>query len=354
MIEKITLKNFKGFKKIQLEKLSRITLLGGENSVGKSSILEAIFLFFDRGNPDMIVRQFAWRGLNRVYLSTDQMFTPVFNDYSTKNNIVVTLAIDGREERLTISFTDVLPEKRTIVEKWDRYKSARTEEKPLVHGKLDIEYVRGGHNEKSTLIITAKGLTLRDEKAKPEKRPAMYVSPRVPTTPAEDAQRFGQLDLQGDVDKATVFLREFDSRIKGLSAIFYGDSAVMHADVGLSRKVPVPQLGEGLAAMLSMFLAISAAKDGTLLIDEVGTGIHHTLLPKFWTGIAKASEQFNCQIIGTTHSYECMEAATKGLQDLFQPNFTYIRLDRGTDEVIPSIYPFAVLEAALSSGWEVR
>src|SRR5437016_2296028 len=100
MIEKVELTNFKGFKSLRVKNFSKITLLGGENSVGKSSILEAIFMFFDRGNPEFIVRQFAWRRLGRIHLSTEQMFAPVFNDYSMSNAIVIALTIDGKEEKL--------------------------------------------------------------------------------------------------------------------------------------------------------------------------------------------------------------------------------------------------------------
>jgi predicted ATP-dependent endonuclease of OLD family len=354
MIESIELTNFKGFKRFQLGNLAQITLLGGPNSVGKTSILEAIFMFFDRGNPELILRQFSWRGISRMFLSTDQCFSPIFHDYDLDKNVTVTLMIDGKPESLRISFSEKLPERKIFIEKWDRKKPPGTEEKPVVHGKLNLEYLHGGHSDRSSLIITAKGLTLKDERTKPEKRPAIFISPRVPSSPAEDAQRFGELDLKNGVNKAVNFLKEFDSRIKGLSAIFYGDSSIIHADVGLSRKVPIPQLGEGLAFMLSMFLAMSAAKDGTLLVDEIATGIHHSVLPMFWSGMSRAAEQFNCQLIATTHSYEVMQAATKGLQSLHQPNFSYIRLDRGKENIVPSAYTYPVLEAALESGWEVR
>ncbi len=44
MIEKLSLTNFKGFRELRLDRLSRITLLGGENSVGKTSVLEAVLI----------------------------------------------------------------------------------------------------------------------------------------------------------------------------------------------------------------------------------------------------------------------------------------------------------------------
>ena len=56
MISKLSLKGFKGFEQLDIPSLSRITLLGGRNNVGKTSILEALFMFHDRLNPQMILR----------------------------------------------------------------------------------------------------------------------------------------------------------------------------------------------------------------------------------------------------------------------------------------------------------
>lgn len=356
MIQKIELTNFKGFRKLELKDLARITLFGGPNSVGKTSILEAVFMFFDRGNPELIVRQFPWRGMGKVYLSTEQMFSPVFNDYALDKVVAIALTIDGREEKLAVSFRDRLAKKSVNKRKiFERKSSATAEDRPVVQGKLDLRYTKGSSTEETSLILTAKELTLRDPNGSaPEKRPAIFLNSRITASPPEDAQRFSKLDIAGDAEPVVEFLQDFDKRVKGLSVIFFADSAVIHADIGLSRKIPVPQLGEGLAVMLSTFLAIGAAKGGTLLIDEIGTGIHHDYLPKFWEGIATAARKYDCQILGTTHSYECMQAAAIGLKGLTEPEFAYIRLDRVKDQTDTSVYSFPVLEAALESGWEVR
>ena len=51
MITKLTLENFKGFKYLEVPETSTITLIGGQNNIGKTSLLEGIFLFYDVGDP---------------------------------------------------------------------------------------------------------------------------------------------------------------------------------------------------------------------------------------------------------------------------------------------------------------
>jgi AAA15 family ATPase/GTPase len=44
MFQKITVANFRGFRELRLESLGRVNLVVGDNNVGKTSLLEAIFL----------------------------------------------------------------------------------------------------------------------------------------------------------------------------------------------------------------------------------------------------------------------------------------------------------------------
>ncbi len=40
MITKLSLENFKGFKYLEVPETSTITLIGGQNNIGKTSLLE--------------------------------------------------------------------------------------------------------------------------------------------------------------------------------------------------------------------------------------------------------------------------------------------------------------------------
>ena len=44
----------------------------------------------------------------------------------------------------------------------------------------------------------------------------------------------------------------------------------------------------------------------SILIDEIETGFHYSMFDKLWEVIATTAKKNNCQIIATTHIYECM------------------------------------------------
>ena len=104
MIRKLIIEGFKGFERVEIAALSRINLLGGRNNVGKTSILEALFMFLDRLNPQMILRQFALRGVPSIAFDPESMYAPIFFDYDLKKKISITATVDGNEERMTIKF----------------------------------------------------------------------------------------------------------------------------------------------------------------------------------------------------------------------------------------------------------
>ncbi|OFE16902.1 hypothetical protein A7R67_01630 [Escherichia coli] len=56
MIKEISLKNFKCFNELYLKQLKTLNIIAGKNNYGKTSILDAIFCFYDVKNPAVFVK----------------------------------------------------------------------------------------------------------------------------------------------------------------------------------------------------------------------------------------------------------------------------------------------------------
>ncbi len=54
MIKEISLKNFKCFNELYLKQLKTLNIIAGKNNYGKTSILDAIFCFYDVKNPALL------------------------------------------------------------------------------------------------------------------------------------------------------------------------------------------------------------------------------------------------------------------------------------------------------------
>jgi hypothetical protein len=365
VITSFRIDNFKCFDHLDVPALSQVNVLGGRNNVGKSSFLEAIFLYYDRLSPQMPLKHMAWRGVSQYVSGAESVFAPIFHRYDTaaalgleateatvRNGVEITAVPNSRLQKVSLKAL----EQRTIDVLLQQRRIRSSESKPLVDTALRIRYLRNGEQVNSAdLVLAGTDLELRFEHD-PERIPtAVFVGARMLSNTKQDAERFGELDLQGEADRVVEFLRVIEPTIRSLSAVAMEEGALLHADVGLRRKIPINFLGDGVNRLLSVVLAMAQARGGCVLIDEIDSGLHHSVLPNVWRHLVDAAHKFECQVIATTHNYGCLEAARTGLSDrLFQDDFTYIRLDREEGHVSSNKYTFQMLEAALERGWEVR
>ena len=129
---------------------------------------------------------------------------------------------------------------------------------------------------------------------------------------------------------------------------------MIFGDIGLTRLVPLPIMGEGITKVCSLVLAIANAPNGLVFIDEIEKGIHYSIMKEIWIGIAEAAKIFNTQIIATTHSRECIVAAHEALSKSGKYNFLLHRLDKINEDIKITTYDRESLEAAIEAGFEVR
>lgn len=358
MITKLKISGFKGFGQLEISKLSRITLLGGRNNVGKTSILEALFMFHDRLNPQIILRQFAWRGVGTIAFEPESMWAPVFYNYDFSRKISISAIVNSHEEKMTVNFNpQYMPASVSANVMGLKTKPAliRTDKKPEPSSSLDIVYENKKiKNQMAHLIMGATGPELHVVNAKIESRPAIFLGARIPTNNLDDAQRFGQLDILGRQERIVDFLKIIEPNLKSLSSVAMGDISLIHGDIGLSRKIPVAYMGDGVSRLLSIILAIATSKNGIVFIDECENGIHYSSMPKIWEAIAKAAREYDCQVIGTTHSYECLEAAYNGISEELSDDFSYVRIDRIDNITTAKCFDYEMLKVAVESNMEVR
>lgn len=347
MINSVTITNFKGFEFLDIPRLSNVTLIGGQNNFGKSSLLEVLFMFHDRLNPQMITRQFGRRGVETITAAPETMFAPAFNNYNLENEIILTVTRKNSREKLRIKFNPSYQPDSSMIQTI----TASANMLPA----LDLTYSEANRKDQTAhLVIMNNQIVINFDQIKPERQIATMFGARQSALHTEDTQNFGQLDILGQTDKIVEFVKLIEPRLKSLSVIATGGISLIHGDIGLSRKIPVAYMGDGVARLLSIILAIATSKEGIVLIDEFENGIHHSVMPKIWDAITKAAREYNCQVIGTTHSYECLEAAYNGISNELSNDFSYVRIDRIEGKTIAKCFDYELLKVALTNNLEIR
>ena len=357
MIQHFELEWYKPFSFLRISNIPRITVIGGKNNSGKTSLLESIFLFCDRHNPDLLLKPLGWRGFQQLHGSEEHLFSHAFHNFDTSRSIRLTASTQHGVQTVSIGYENFGNE----VDLFTNYSDDSPSSTRRVTKGLSVSINRHdatGDSATANLKLGNNQISFEDVKGDLSKGAplARYQGLRVRSSPNEDAERLAELDVKGLAHRATEFAQKFFPEIRSLDALPTGGSSMIYADIGLTRKVPLPAFGDGVARLVSYYLLASEmGPNGILLLDEVGSGLHYTLLQTLWLGLAEITDTFDCQIIATTHSYETLRALQFAHQYLYD-KFMYVRLDHDCNSHDTSVvsYTYHELQAAIEHDWEVR
>ena len=185
-----------------------------------------------------------------------------------------------------------------------------------------------------------------------------YLGPHIALNDLTVADLFGQVELsqnKTDKDKLLDILTILDECIVDITTIAVNGIVQLYFTNKQGIKLPIHIMGDGIRKLLHIVLVLLTKPGCILLLDEVENGLHYSLQAKFWEVISTLAIQEKCQIIATTHSYECINGALVGIKAAnLDDSFAYIRLDRNENGVMPKTFTSDMLERAINSDWEVR
>jgi ABC-type branched-subunit amino acid transport system ATPase component len=364
MYKSYTIKNFRCFQDLTISPLERINLIAGKNNVGKTSLLEAIFIHSGVYKLELVLRVNAIRGIEkleyRLGSSEDNPWETYFNEFDIKHDIVLSGKNDDHISRATrISVVSKPSELNKMIKEISLNSETgikgvlSTSETP--HALRLISKTEKGNvkGKPYYLILDKDGLNTWPIPPNPPVS-TFFLGARTKTLKKELAERLGKVEIKGMMDDVLEALKIFDARLKSISTIYSADEPVIHGDLGMARLMPFPLMGGGMERVLDYLIHIMNAKDGRIIIDEIENGLHHSTLTNMWKAISKVARKNNTQIFATTHSLECIKAFHRAFSEGDVYDARLHRLDR-TDEGIRAVtYSKETLNAAMETGLEVR
>jgi AAA15 family ATPase/GTPase len=117
--------------------------------------------------------------------------------------------------------------------------------------------------------------------------------------------------------------------------------------------VPVSYMGQGFERLLTLMLALLSSAGGTLIVDEVEDGLHHSVMEAVWKAIIAAAHKHDVQVFATTHSLEAIEAAVEGSKD-YKGSLAFYRLERRNGDIGVIMGEDSRLRSAIAVGFELR
>ena len=354
MFKSFNIKNFRGFKDFSIDSLGRINLVIGQNNIGKTALLEGLFLLLGSNNAHLPLRLNTFRGLDTFPLEAEEIWgwlfynrqidSPIQLEAIDKHDIKHTLSI-----KLETSATEVSSGKEgNLILGQKLISTTESENKTLL-----LNYSNNKNTYKAQARIIAGGIEHSAGSFSPFS-PSYYLGSNIRTPIQDSVNLFSKLERDGKHEEIISTLKIIEPDLKRLAVSYIGGIPNIFADIGRKPLLPITFMGEGINKLLSILLSIASSPNGCVLIDEIENGLHYSVMTTVWQAIGDLVKKLNTQLVITTHSLECIQSAEQVCEQSEDYNFKLYRLERADKEIRVIKYDQQDLETSLELGWEVR
>lgn len=307
----IEIKNFRGIDYLKIDDFSRVNILMGQNSSGKSSVLECLLLIMGMSNPDLPQTINSIRSRN---YSSFADLSYMFHNYDLKvKPETSSVLFDGTKRHLSLELAYVFDEKSQSDLQNGQIPTSET--KTFLNTLkifFDIESDKKKSTHECSLTVNQQGLISNKKLAKEylEKNSVAFLSSDLAAgNPAYDLVELAKRRLK---DTVTEQLRHFDRRITTLEIL--NNIAYVGLE-GINQLLAVNMQGDGLRRYLNIVAASANPMNNILLVDEIENGLHYSAYKKLWEAIFSLATSTNKQMFVTTHSKETLSHLNEMLEE---------------------------------------
>ena len=370
MYSSIHIRGYRGLDSFRMRGLGRVNLLVGTNHCGKTSILECIELLRSTGHPNVLSSILQRRGewgdakdrdseplldVKRLFSGYDlwrevvvegsRDSTADLSDWNSKVTMHVDDPLDSEAEE-----PDPFPESGhlTLAVKWSNRE-----------GDFDARVVKIGITSDGHLSSRLSRRFLRMRNG-PLNQAVQFI--RTSGMTALGVVRlFDDVVLTENEGHVTQALRIIEPAVERIAAVVTDRGPYFRETPGgvfvkLSKsgnRIPIGSMGDGMWRMLGLALALANAKGGVLLVDEIDTGLHYSVMADMWRMVSKRAAALKVQVFATTHSRDCYESLAAIVKpDQPSPEITIQRIDPSRGQAVR--FSDAAIVAAAERGLEVR
>jgi hypothetical protein len=332
MIQQLVMEGYRGFERYTLANVSRVNLLVGKNNSGKSSILEAVQLLADGGDfrtLDQIARRrgettLSYSDLGRTTSARLPDVSHFFYGHSISPGAQFWLYSGGSFGYLGFEIVPISAYRGKLSRAAAGLELPDPAEFILVAGVQDGGYSQSPWDNHPAVPVSMAGAFDPRRAFTKHARVAGFPSPVGSPSllvPPDSLDRGELVELwdkiitdgdEGDVVRAMQILEPDLTSIAFLS----GDRSspadarggVVVGFRGESQRRPMGSHDEGMRRLLTLAVVLARTKGGVLLIDEVDTGLHYSILGDVWSLIVETAVRNDVQVFLTTHSLDCLRA----------------------------------------------
>ena len=350
MFRKITIDGFRGIDGFSMEDFRRVNVMVGRNGGGKTSILEAMAVAAAPAAPGGLLMANTWRDMPPASSGSWHSLLTLFSGMDPHRQMRFEYEAD--HETASIEIDAVFGASGT-----DQLESgAGTGYEEALRG-LRMQYrPDNGKEIESVLDLVEVGFQ-QTVKGKPQRRFAgsFFIHARRGTSLGETAGALTTLYSNKCEGRFIDAVNKVDPRVQRLVPGTQGKQPTVLADLGGPTLVPISVLGDGFCRVALMVTGMVSSDAGNLLIvDEIDSGLHRSVMRGLWESVLELSRQYDFQVFCSTHNEEMLRQTLPAFSD--DPDALRVyRIDQSTDgKVSQQPYDYVMLHDAEAAGMDVR
>lgn len=375
MIQNLEISNYRLFSSFHIDSLAQVNLIVGNNNSGKSSLLEAVHLLTTDDLRSSLLYILSERGeiatgaIDSRYgrsRSVIYQIAHLFHNRSVKSGQRFHIFTQGNSKYISLN---IVLQGAVYPENEDLYQPSLFEERDEIIDDMFEEpsYLlferreNGVELPKERLRLTGDGILIDNRLYGVRKAVYSRGGSRLLTTNYigfdELATLWDKITLTPKEDKVVEAMQILEPRVERISftSSQASNSGILLRLKGESDPIPLGSMGDGMRRILAIIASLVSVDSGTLLVDEIDTGLYHSALVNMWRLVLETSVRQGAQVWATTHSWDCVQAFQQALEDYGKPEVgKLIRLEKFDDQIQAVHYSASELEIAVEQQIEVR
>lgn len=346
----IKVENFRGIRSLKIDPLRRLTLFGGLNGTGKSTLLDSMFLFLDATNPASPLRTSVFKqtpvslqSLHRIN-EGNRPDSPSLHSFKTSAGDYISQWLWGPQIIDTPTTHAVTARSNTGSE------TSRTElgyhQTVTRNGSLVASRYFAGGDHDNLLFRTdiPESMTFPN---------TSYLNRVTIFNPSNLANRYSNVVQAGLKRRFLQIVSTLSWKFDDAEILQIAGNPILHLSLN-NVLLPLSFAGDGTATIAAIALSIMSSRGGMVLIDEFDASIHYSKLKDVWKLLHSLCVEYDVQLVAATHSGESVAALFEAIDTNHANDAIYYRLDLVDGKNIATQYVWEEMREATSEAWEVR
>jgi len=318
MLTSLKLTGFRNFEDFSLNHLTRVNLLVGTNNAGKTTVLEGANILLAGGAPYALLQSLVRRGemslrqLAGGGIAQEGDICHLF--YGHKLEDGAKFRLEGFNEQRLFVEQEIVPLAGVLSEPTPLPVTQPGTADMTVLPPLALKIINNYGALPLIPLSASGGLNAQHQRIGVSEDWRMVINflPSGQLVTFALGSSWDQIVLtpeEGRVIQALRIIEPAIERIAALSSSPVRSTPEMYVKLaGSDTRFPLGSMGDGIRRLLALAISLVNSADGYLLVDEIDTGFHYSIMVNMWKLIVETARRLNIQVLATTHSQDCVLA----------------------------------------------